>query len=224
MSNHPYSPNSQSPTSQLIADMRKVGISDSHILALVELQAARSHAADQARLERQRELARLRKQRQRARQRPAYTKFHETEISNWPEGLEPMSRGPSVTPPNSPLERSPRPPKDNPPLTPHFSKPSLCRVIPLRTPIDENAEPTDEDRAAAKDKGLDNDTTKNEFKKFKNYNRIRGTMCADWRALWRQWLEHVKVPPKPVVQETDDERIHRIYLMLKAREAKEKVA
>jgi len=61
-----------------------------------------------------------------------------------------------------------------------------------RTSISEDQQPAERDCEAAKEAGLSGAAFREEWRKFRDYHRAKGSLMADWSAAWRTWLRNVK--------------------------------
>lgn len=59
-----------------------------------------------------------------------------------------------------------------------------------RNEISEDAQPTNKDADAAELHGLDGETFRSEWARFRDYHRSKGNQMADWSAAWRNWLRN----------------------------------
>lgn len=60
-----------------------------------------------------------------------------------------------------------------------------------RTQISEDAQPTPKDISAAEEAGLNSATFREQWAKFRNHHRAKGSLMADWQAAWRTWLGNI---------------------------------
>lgn len=60
-----------------------------------------------------------------------------------------------------------------------------------RSQILEDAQPTPKDISAAEEAGLNSAAFREQWAKFRNYHRAKGSLMADWQAAWRTWLGNV---------------------------------
>lgn len=68
-------------------------------------------------------------------------------------------------------------------------KPKRAKV---KTQIDEDAQPSERDRAAADEAGLTAEMFRTEWRKFRDHHRAEGSLKLDWAAAWRYWLGNVQ--------------------------------
>lgn len=81
-----------------------------------------------------------------------------------------------------------------------------------RSAIAEDAKPTEKDSAAAKDAGMSGRVAWQEWSKFVNHHRAKGSLMADWSAAWRTWCanwrrfaeERGEIAPRSVAAADDD--------------------
>ena len=62
----------------------------------------------------------------------------------------------------------------------------------VKTRIDEDAQPSERDRAAADEAGLTAEMFRTEWRKFRDHHRAEGSLKLDWAAAWRYWLGNVQ--------------------------------
>jgi hypothetical protein len=68
------------------------------------------------------------------------------------------------------------------------ASPPKTRRAKIRSQIAEDAQPTASDTSAAEAAGLTSAAFREQWSKFRNYHRAKGSLMADWQAAWRTWL------------------------------------
>lgn len=66
-------------------------------------------------------------------------------------------------------------------------KPSKARRPKPRTPISEDSQPSEKDRAKANEVRMTDATFRHEWRKFRDYHLREASQMADWSAAWRTW-------------------------------------
>jgi hypothetical protein len=74
--------------------------------------------------------------------------------------------------------------------SPTAASPKPKRTKP-RSQISEDAQPTASDTSAAEAAGLTSAAFREQWSKFRNYHRAKGSLMADWQAAWRTWLGNI---------------------------------
>jgi hypothetical protein len=71
------------------------------------------------------------------------------------------------------------------------ASPPKVRRAKIRSQIAEDAQPTASDTAAAEEAGLNSAAFREQWAKFRNYHRAKGSLMADWQAAWRTWVGNI---------------------------------
>ncbi len=60
-----------------------------------------------------------------------------------------------------------------------------------KSQLSENAQPDEIQRRDANERGLDQQTFRAEWQRFRDHHRAKGSVMADWHAAWRTWLGNI---------------------------------
>jgi len=69
--------------------------------------------------------------------------------------------------------------------------PRKAKRAKARTQIAEEAQPNEKDRLAANECGLTTEIFRNEWRRFRDHHRAKGSVMADWSAAWRTWCANI---------------------------------